>query len=144
MSRHEDIRAGDAITLLANADPFEVTIIQCLRAAQRAACDGAPAPPCRLGRDFAALYDIIATYALGPIDIRAPGAPVVSPDEACLAGFVHAATRGDREEALTAALALLRPDIAFLTAPLAQELGLNLRRAALSRGHMTGAASRLH
>lgn len=143
MSRHEEIRTGDAIALLANADPFEVTIIQCLRAAHRAACDGAPAPPCRLGRDFAALHDIIMDHALGPIEIREPGAPSASPDEACLARILRAATDGDREEALMAAFTLLRPDIAFLTVPLAQELGLNLRRAALSRGHGSG-ASRLH
>ena len=143
MSRHEDIRAGDAITLLASADPFEVTIIQCLRAAHRAATDGAPPPPCRLGRDFAELHDIIVAHALAPIDIRALGAPAVSPDEACLARTLRAATDGEREEALMAAFALLRPDIAFLMVPLAQELGLNLRRAALSRGHGSGAV-RLH
>jgi hypothetical protein len=143
MSRHEDIRAGDAITLLASADPFEVTIIQCLRAAHRAAREGSPAPPCRLGRDFAALHDIITAHVLGPIEIREPGATIVSPDEACIANILRAATEGDREEALMAAFALLRPDIAFLLVPLAQELGLNLRRAALSRGHGSG-ASRLH
>lgn len=129
--------------LLAKADPFDVTIIQCLRAAHRAACDGSAAPPCRLGRDFAALHDIIMAHALRAIEIREPGAPIVGPDEACLVRILRAATEGDREEALMAAFALLRPDIAFMMVPLAQELGLNLRRAALSRGHGSG-APRLH
>lgn len=134
MSRHEDIRDGLALMSPGEVDPLDASVIQCLRAAHVAARDKALAPPCGLGQGFAALHALLAEHAIRPLEFLPPRATGTSPDEACLARFVRTAAEGDREAALLNAFELLRPDIAFLSVPLACDLGLGLRRSALRRG----------
>jgi len=134
MSLHEDIRDGLALSALREVDPFDASIIHCLRAARVAAREGAALPPCGLGRGFAALDGLLTENGVRPLEILDPGAAGVSADEASLARFIRAAAEGERDEALMLGFEILRADIAFMSLTLARDLGLGLRRAALRRG----------
>lgn len=79
---------------------------------------------------------------------HAPACPCIGADEACFAALVADAAEGAREDAMLISTLIVRPDFAPAAAACAEELGVALRRATLTRGasviHRSHVAAKLH
>jgi hypothetical protein len=131
MTRHfSPPRAGDtgaeAVGLLAAADPLSQRAVIALRRW----CDDGAAP----SESFARLCALCIGAARRPLMRHGADCPCLGADEAAFAAIVRLAAEGEREEALMAAMAVLRADCALPAVVLAQQAGLMLRRAMLVEG----------
>ncbi len=81
----------------------------------------------------------IVTHGRRPLQRHAPHCPCVGGDECILARFVALAAEGAREDAILMATLMVRADISFSLAHVAEEFGLAIR-CALDEDEISGLA----
>ena len=99
-------------------------------ATELAACLG-PTRAARVMQLWAELMDIFERFGHRPLDILAPETEGVSADEAGFARLVALAAEGNREDAMFAALMMVRADLSPIVTSLATQVGLSVRQALL-------------
>lgn len=90
-----------------------------------------PARAARIVQLWAELLDIFDRFGHRPLDILAPDADGVSADEAGFARLVALAAEGNREDAMFAALMMVRADLSPIVTSLATQVGLSVRQSLL-------------
>jgi hypothetical protein len=134
------LRAGAApVGRLAELPPLEQQVIRFLRLWTEGAdgqalalgelqCRHGASAAERLAARFGELLLLTTRNARRPLLGHAPGCPCAGGDECVFARFVALAAEGAREEAILMAALIVRADLAFALAALAEEIGLGLMR----------------
>lgn len=92
-------------------------------------------------RSFEQLCGLCTQHGRRPLLRHEVMCKCLGADEACLAHFISASARGDREDAMLIATLLVRADVASSLVALAEAVGLALQRMtleALPHGHTAG------
>lgn len=87
-----------------------------------------PAPARFATKNLETLLTEIVAHGRRPMQRHAPHCPCVGGDECVLARFVALAAEGAREDAILMATLMVRADLSFGLARVAEELGLTLSR----------------
>lgn len=78
--------------------------------------------------DFEQLMSVVLSHSRRPLQRHQLNCKCVGGDENAFANFVVAAAAGDREDAMLFATTLVRPDMSFTAACMAEPVGLALRQ----------------
>lgn len=90
-----------------------------------------PAKGERVAEIWCALCDLLAQYGHRPLEIMPAGSTGITGDEAGFAQLVALAAETRREDAMFAALMMVRPDITPIVISLATQAGLSIRQSDL-------------
>ena len=91
----------------------------------------------RLIAAWAEMIDLLAHHRRRPLMRHSTDCPCMGADEAFFAFFLATAAEGESEDALMAALLLVRADVAPLVTDFARQVGLSLKQAHLCGGYAT-------